>query len=479
MQIAKISSLPATLPRGGDSSSLRLATAQLAIGLGLGIVATFFFRESSFALLLLAVAGGFLLAATIASRYAALALLGLLLVGNVGLSVDFAKTSVSLFGLPLYVTDFLLAPVIAGSIMSARCFRREALPLVLAVAAFSAMSALSAAVSLIDGRDLQLVLYQGLPLFYYPLSALCVAWNIDLRSDKALVLRFAVSACILAVGNGLYRAATGQFALTEQDVPRYLRGDSGTFLGASFVALLIQKRRALGSEIWMFCASAALLGGVLLSEHRSVWLATALAFGVTWLLAPSTRSLARASTWAGILVLGLLVGGLLLEADAISGTLDRILSTFDTYSVNANYRLAAWDASLDEVAANPITGSGFGKLFVFYNRGLEYVGAPHNSLVNIAWYLGVPGLAVFLAVQTVFLARVFRRRFDLARHGWSHAAIFGAWLSLIIVAVFNVILESPVGAIPFWLVVGLPFGTLVERTHLSHQRPRPAPPGQA
>lgn len=163
-----------------------------------------------------------------------------------------------------------------------------------------------------------------------------------------------------------------------------------------------------------------------------------------------------------MIALVLLVGGVLFQTTALSGTLDRLVSITDTTDVNADYRLAAWDASLDDIGNSPLTGYGFGQLFTFYNRGLQYSGAPHNSLINIAWYLGIPGFLLFAAVQAVFLARVFGRRLAFELQGWSHVLLFGAWLALLIVAGFNVVLESPVGAIPFWLAVGLPFGRLAK-----------------
>jgi O-antigen ligase/polysaccharide polymerase Wzy-like membrane protein len=464
MQIAPISPISTTrLASPEDWARLRLALGPLLVGLGLSGLTAALLSEGAMPVILLPAAAALLLAAVVTSRYAALALLGLLLAGHIGFSVDFAKTSITLFGLPLYVTDFLLAPVLIGSLLSGRWRRPEAIPLVLAVGAFCGFSLFSAAFSLIDERELQLVLYQGTPFIYYPLAALCLAWNLDLRKDRSLVIACAAAACFLAVGYGVFHAITGQFFSTEQDVPRYLRGDSGTFLAASFVALLLLRPRPLRTEIRMLAPAAALVAGVLLSEHRSVWLAAAIALLVSWLVAPRTRPVVRASVWLAALVLSLLIGGLLLESDQVGGTFDRILSTADTTTVNADYRLAAWDASLADIGDNPLGGSGFGKTFIFYNRGLLYTGAPHNSLVNIAWYLGIPGFLLFVLTQAVFLARIFRGRRALENVGWIHVVLFGAWLSLLVVAAFNVILESPVGAIPFWLTIGIPFGAVSGR----------------
>jgi O-antigen ligase len=328
---------------------------------------------------------------------------------------------------------------------------------VLAIGAFCLLAALSAVASLAAGRNLQLVLYQGTPLMFYPLAALCLAWNLELRADRSTVVRYVALACALAVILGVSRAALAQFAATSQDVPRYIRGDSGSFIAATLVAVMLATRKRLADEVITFAAAAMLIVGALLSEHRSVWLAAALAFALTWLLTPRGRPITRAFVLTGLLAFLLAAGGLILGIDAFSETLDRVLSTADATSVNADYRLAAWDASIDDISDNPLTGLGFGNLFVFYNRGLMYVGAPHNSLINIAWYLGIPGFVLFSVIQGVFAVRSFLSRNTLSRLGWNHSVIFGAWLSLLIVAAFNVILESPVGAIPFWLAIGLPF----------------------
>lgn len=287
MEIARVSVAPAReLPRSGEADPLPVAAALLVLGLGLAAIASFVFGAGLVGGALLLASFCLLGFAAKASRYAALALLGILLVGHIGFSIDFAKTSVTLFGLPLYVTEFLLAPAILGSVLSGRWRRSESAPLALALAPFIGLSALAAALSLVDYRDLQLVLYQATPLFYYPLAGLCLAWNLDLRRDRPLVVGVVAFACALTVGLALIRAANGQFTPTTADVPRYLRGDSGTFLGATFVALLLVGRQTFTNEIRNFAVAGGLMVGVILSEHRSVWLAVAVALPVAWMLAP-------------------------------------------------------------------------------------------------------------------------------------------------------------------------------------------------
>jgi O-antigen ligase len=413
--------------------------------------------DQNFVQLVLVVSGAsVLVVATTLSRHAALALLAALLIGHVGFSTAFAKTSIDVGGLPLYVTDFLLAPVLAGSLLSRRWRTSTAGWLTSTVALFAGVASAFGLASLMGGAPLQVVLYLAIPLVYYPLTALALAWNADLFADRLFLIRVALLTCAVAVMSALLSAAEGSFFVTEQGVPRYLRGDSGTFIGAVFVALLLWKGDALGSELARFAGGTALLSGIVLSEHRSIWVAVGLGYLAGAAMARSRRTIARGAIWL-VLFSVAAMGAIVFMPEIVTPTLDRLASTTDSSSINSAWRLAAWDAAVGQIADSPILGHGFGASFVFFFWGHQYVGAPHNSLINITWYMGIPGLALFALVQGTFVTRLFRHRSLLGERGWYPASIFAAWLTLITVAAFNVILESPVGAVPFWLVVGLPF----------------------
>jgi len=450
------------LPRSGEIGRVPASAILVTLGLLVSWSATVA-PEGIVQLGLLAAGGLTLLSATIRSRRATLALLSVLLIGHVGFTTEFAKISVSAGSLPIYVTDFVLFPVLAGSILGRRWQTRASRPLLMVVAAFAGGAAVFGLAALMEGADLALVLYQATPFVYYPLAALALAWNVNLATDRVLLIRVALIACGVAVAAGLLSAAQGSFFVTEQGVPRYIRGDSGTFLAAVLVALLLSKADDSRSEIALIGAGAVLFLGVLLSEHRSVWLAAGLAFVAGAALSRTPHVLARAAIWSGLAAIAFLTV-FLFQTDLVSGTIERFLSTADTDSVNSAWRLAAWNAALTDVADSPFVGHGFGEPFVFYFWGHEYVGAPHNSLLNIAWYMGLPGFALFALAQVAFVARLFRDRSRLVAHGWRPAILFAVWVSLLTVAGFNVILESPVGAMPFWLLVGLPFASDREHT---------------
>ena len=446
-------------PRQGEVSWPKVPALLVAFGLLLSWSATLVGNQSFFQLVLVVAGGSVLVMATTRSRHAALALLAALLIGHVGFSTDFAKTSIDVGGLPLYVTDFLLGPVLAGSLLSRRWRTSSARWLTTTIALFAGLASALCLASLIGGAALQIVLYLAIPLVYYPLTALALAWNADLSADRLFLIRVALFTCAVAVSSGLLSAAQGSFFATEQGVARYIRGDSGTFIAAVFVVLLLSKGGALGSELALFGGGTALLSGIVLSQHRSIWVALGMGYLAGAAMARSRRTIARGAIWLVLLSVAVVGAIVFTGSEIVTSTLDRIASTTDTSSINAAWRLAAWDAAVDQIVDSPILGHGFGASFVFFFWGHQYVGAPHNSLINITWYMGIPGLTLLAVVQGAFVTRVFRHRSLLSQRGWSPASIFAAWLTLITVAAFNVILESPVGAVPFWLVVGLPFAS--------------------
>jgi O-antigen ligase len=86
--------------------------------------------------------------------------------------------------------------------------------------------------------------------------------------------------------------------------------------------------------------------------------------------------------------------------------------------------------------------------------------APHNAHLNVLARSGVPGLALWLAIQAAFAATMWQaaraaarsgQRFWLAVLGW----VFVYWLAALVNMSFDVYLEGPQGGILYWSVVGL------------------------
>jgi O-antigen ligase len=125
----------------------------------------------------------------------------------------------------------------------------------------------------------------------------------------------------------------------------------------------------------------------------------------------------------------------------------------------AQARIASWKASLRYTNRTPsrqVVGVGFGPDFLHdagaaaILEGSVYTGvrAPHNYLINTYARLGGVGLlVVIVGIASVLGAAIRmlprRREFDMT--------LTLLFVSLLVVAIFGVILESPFGAVPaFW-----------------------------
>lgn len=138
---------------------------------------------------------------------------------------------------------------------------------------------------------------------------------------------------------------------------------------------------------------------------------------------------------------------------------------------NNRFRLIWWKSVVEQTAtANPLLGLGFGadlsNDFVRSYYGPDYLDfntrSPHNFLITLFGRTGAAGLVAFFAVLGALwleLARAIRRvratsgdanRRALGLLG-GHAAV---WIVLI-AAFFGVVLEGPMGAVPFWILLGL------------------------
>jgi hypothetical protein len=136
---------------------------------------------------------------------------------------------------------------------------------------------------------------------------------------------------------------------------------------------------------------------------------------------------------------------------------------------NNRFRMVWWrNVALETWRTNPAFGLGFGydlaKGFVQeYSPDISEeftTRSPHNIFLTVFGRMGAAGLAVWLALCGVMLVetwRSLRRGADLMTRGlWC-----GVWV-LVISASFGVVLEGPMGAVPFWIMLGLAHATTRE-----------------
>ncbi len=134
----------------------------------------------------------------------------------------------------------------------------------------------------------------------------------------------------------------------------------------------------------------------------------------------------------------------------------------DTFNKGDNnrYRLVWWSTVAQEtLEENPVTGLGFGYdlarsfMQTYYGDGAgDYtVRSPHSILMTVFGRMGAVGLLPFLGILGLMVVRTWRclRSEDHAGLGlW-----IGAWV-ILVSAFFGVVLEGPMGAVAFWILLG-------------------------
>jgi hypothetical protein len=138
---------------------------------------------------------------------------------------------------------------------------------------------------------------------------------------------------------------------------------------------------------------------------------------------------------------------------------------------NNQFRMIWWrDVIEDTVAANPLTGLGFGAdLSARFLADFDLLSdetfaarSPHSMIVTAFGRLGLVGLAAWIAVSASIAATIWRLLKAGDPDGMGLASVVAVfWLS----ACFGVVLEGPMGAVVFWAALGL----------ASSRLPAPAP----
>jgi hypothetical protein len=144
-------------------------------------------------------------------------------------------------------------------------------------------------------------------------------------------------------------------------------------------------------------------------------------------------------------------------------------------SGNIVWRLAWWGTILDYTMAGPyfLQGKGLGiNLAIDDGIPLEEDGekallrSPHNFHLTILARYGVPVFLLWLFFMATLFSPLFKKDPDAAAP--VDAKIFlPIFLAMLINATFDVALEGPMSAFPFWLLIGIYLATDYRRSYLS------------
>ena len=322
-------------------------------------------------------------------------------------------------------------------------------------------------------------------LYYIAFFFIAQAVSADPRERSWLGTIFVGAASALPFVTILFQRYTEFFvgSLTLDGIPVIFMKDdlAATFLLAGLFPLLAsgsnRRWRWLGAGIG---GVALLVGFALLSRAAIVGFAVAAAFA---LLGRERRwvRVACVSLLAGLVAAALLSWGqgtpwresrgyALYEHIASIGDLDGTRSYVGSASAdsgdNNRFRLVWWGAITERVIdENPVFGLGFGydlsRDFVSAYEGVGddfAVRSPHSIVFTVLGRTGFLGLTLFLVLVGLMIART-RTAAKAARARLEGAARALSWWCacwvILISACFGVVLENPMGAVVFWILLGL------------------------
>jgi O-Antigen ligase len=145
-----------------------------------------------------------------------------------------------------------------------------------------------------------------------------------------------------------------------------------------------------------------------------------------------------------------------------SGTYVPDVSMLSDKADNNTFRVVWWKAVIGETLdGGPWFGMGFGHdlaerfAAIYYPDETEdfSIRSPHCVLITIFARMGFVGLAIAVAIMVAIAIRTQRD----AKYSVGHQ-IYPAWLgcwAIFLTSCFGVVLEGPMGAVAFWILLGL------------------------
>jgi hypothetical protein len=326
----------------------------------------------------------------------------------------------------------------------------------------------------------------------YPLYFIFGIW-IGEQYPTLLKKSFRGLAWILAIYGPLYFLYLDklQWTIPGSTTPVFSQAGGGGMIILSLLAFESRPRR-----FWPLMVIAGII--MLAVQVRAEWISTGIAFVIWGLL---ERKMKFVGIVTSVLLLLLVVGyvadvdlpspqergGSISTREIVARGLSAISpSLAEEYTDSSNisfyygtiyWRTRWWHAIWDSVQDNNtsmLIGNGYGfplSGLVSYLAGSD-IRTPHNIAMYALGYTGWIGLSIFFALQLAVMLLAWKA---YRRTGQAWALAF--WCAGLVSAFFGNSLESPMGAIPFYLLLGLAIGpalcgiTVQDHTRMSANLP--------
>lgn len=282
-------------------------------------------------------------------------------------------------------------------------------------------------------------------------------------------------ACIVAAGIGLWQMSTGTpivetdkhgplgFEETSTGSIRWLPGEYGLYgmLGLITAAARPLAQRRIKLRSIALLATAGIV--VLLAQHRSGLVALVVVIAVTGAgVVGARRAAGGAMRLLGLAAIGAAIAAVAVDDSYLADTLVRIEHITDVQDVNTAWRLLNWYEVGGGIVDQP-WGHGFSSWDFFFTTYDPLIGS-HNSLLDLGYRIGVPGLLVFLSIPIRLLMQT-RRAVDGSSASATVLPITACAcvIAVLAYACFNMVLETAYMSILFWIVLGVGAGALDQR----------------
>ena len=250
--------------------------------------------------------------------------------------------------------------------------------------------------------------------------------------------------------------------------------------GLIILSLLVLERQP--SRFWLPMLSAAIL--TLAVQVRAEWLSMLVAFSIWGVLERKMAKVLSICGWVVVLLLAGFVADVNLPSPAERGgsissreIVARGLAAIDPeiaaeytdsknvgfYAGTISWRTRWWSAiwsSVNESLTKTFIGNGYGfplKDLVPYLRSMD-IRTPHNIFFFALGYSGWIGVLLFFTLQGSILGLLWRV-YKLT--GESYGVL--VWAATLTGSFFGNSFESPMGAIPYYMIMGLIIGPILCR----------------
>jgi O-Antigen ligase len=400
--------------------------------------------------------------------------------GYVLFSRDFADLHVTTGPLPVYVGELLLLVTLPWALLRIDTRRVLGNPFFVALGVWMAFCMARLA---FGGFEYGIDALRDSATWYYGLFTL-VGYALWRAVPVVVWTRFFTVVFIALIGISIVALNSDALSL-QYRVPREDILAASLIASANFFLLALRTARYTALRLLLSSLSLALLIplevrsatvgvilllGVFVLQRRwrllfSMVVIPAVAFGTLAVANVPLSGRVGGSTANELLERQLTLVTLLLDGRVVSN--DPFLPR-DATSGTALWRYNWWTALIDDALSSPeqaLVGVGFGADIAWplgidqsqFDRPLR---SPHNVAMTLFARTGIVGLAMWLTMLGIWMRMVWRAMGAASRAGSIAEGDYLLWmcayvLMILAVALLGVVLEGPVGAVPFFLLLGM------------------------